>query len=207
MRLHFQRIHRGGDSPAPNARPVLASPLPSATPTQVSLDGNRVVERKREITLSGDPEIGEALSSFWDKRPREKARRGVGGSESAPTSADSPLERMKRWTEEKGMSGIGSSGRVGIGGSYSDERASAKTGQPGHLSPAAAPPPPTAPPSFSPSIQSSIRSGTGGRRLDVGSAPAVRDGSKSKSLFVPVLIVLALGLLALMGVLLYFLFG
>ncbi|MDX6305910.1 MAG: hypothetical protein QOI77_2879 [Blastocatellia bacterium] len=210
MRLHFQRIHRGGDSPAPNARPVLASPLPSATPTQVSLDGNRAVEREREITLSGDPEIGEALSSFWDKRPREKARRGVGGSESAPASAESPLERTKLWTEEKGRSGIGSSGRVGIGGSYSDEHASAKTGPLVHRPPAAAPPPATTPPpatptpgSFSPSIQYSSRSGAGGRRLDFGDVPPIR----SKSPLVPLLIVAALGLLALMGVLLYFLFG
>lgn len=97
---------------------------------------------------------------------------------------------------EDSLEGIGNGGSSG---NYSDEYAGPIL--------AASPPPPSpmaaAPiPSYSP-IGESSRSGAGGRTLDFVDAPA----SKSKSLFFPVLIVLALGLLSLIGVILYLLFS
>lgn len=134
-----------------------------------------------------DPD--DLLGSF-----RPSPQRGVGASE-GPASEESPLKGIRHsfGFPASGGGGIGSSGRRGVGGSGPSD--SART-IPSYR------PPPTA--SMPPPVQASGRSGAGGRRLDVGNAPAAREGGTAKSPLVPVLVLLALGLLAVVAVILYF---
>lgn len=150
--------------------------------------------RSTEETNSSD--LADLLGSF---HPRKIAGRGVGSSESTPASTESTLKRLARLAPTRG-GGIGSSGRGGIGGSYSDEFASAKAVPAAHRPPAASREEPV-----QPMIRESSRSGGGGQRGAFGDLLAAQDARKANSLLVPVLIVLALALLAVIGVL-YFLF-
>lgn len=223
MRLHFQRI-RSGDSQRLSAHqtqgqvPLAAAPEDADEKQSAARDSQRsgrAQSRDRlaaskgsaeRVTLiretpsppprpqvpSLDPD--DLLGSF---RPLATPPRGVGASES-PSNEDSHLERMRRLADSMGGGGIGSSGRRGVGGSYSDRSASRITVPSAHRPPAA-PPPPAASmsESYSQSIEYSGRSGSG-QRLDFGDAP------KSNARFVPLLIVLGLALFVIISVILFF---